>query len=154
LVTLPVNVLPARVLTSSARDQALRPKRTTSRGVARRRCIIRDLSEPEAQARAALACASGSEHEIQKGAWEGDPRRPRSHQSLTRLPLGGARDVAEVVFNRLAVAGRHAAGQLLQGPGLLPRRQLAPLVHELLHFLRVNAAGAAVVGNVAVRHRT
>src|SRR3984893_8223072 len=78
---------------------------------------------------------------LRVSGWPGHPAsRTAGHPKSLLLDRG---QVAEIVLDRLAVAGRQACGQLLQRLLLLAWGETAPLLTQLRHLGRVDVARAA-----------
>src|SRR5262249_26392764 len=62
-------------------------------------------------------------------------------------------EFAEVFDNDFAIAWGHVAGKLTHAGLPILRRQLAPLLRQILDLLRIDLTGTAVIRDVRVLHR-
>src|SRR5262249_13809058 len=62
-------------------------------------------------------------------------------------------EFAEIFDNDFAIAWGHVARQLTHAGLPILRRQLAPLLRQILDLLRIDLTGTAVVRDVRVLHR-
>jgi len=82
-------------------------------------------------------------------------RDPSRHASIRcaghGLALG---QLAEVVFDGLAVRGGQAAGQVLQRIAALPLGQVAPALLQIAELPLIHVSRTAISCNLAILHRT
>src|SRR5262249_17726228 len=78
----------------------------------------------------------------------------RHQENLTLLAFRGIPQPFEVVLDGLLVLVGEAAGQVLEDALPLLLGQRAPLGRDRLETFRIDLAGTAVVGDLAVGHRT